>query len=41
MLYNNKSVTGDDAGENLKLIQKNMQEIGYEIVVDKGDYKEM
>ena len=41
MLYNNKSVTTDDAGENLKLIQKNMQEIGYEIVVDKGDYKEM
>lgn len=41
MLYNNKSVTADDAGENLKLIQKNMQEIGYEIVVDKGDYKEM
>ena len=37
MLYNNKSVTADDAGENLKLIQKNMQEIGYEIVVDKGD----
>ena len=32
-------ITGDDAGENLKLIQDNMNEIGYEVIIDKGDYK--
>lgn len=39
MLYDNKAITGDDAGENLKLIQGNMNEIGYEVIIDKGDYK--
>ena len=39
MLYDNKAITGDDAGENLKLIQDNMNEIGYEVIIDKGDYK--
>ena len=39
MLYDHKKITGDDAGENLKLIQDNMKEIGYEVVIDKGDYK--
>ena len=39
MLYDNKAITGDDAGENLKLIQDNINEIGYEVIIDKGDYK--
>ena len=25
--------------KNLKLIQDNMNEIGYEVIIDKGDYK--
>lgn len=39
MLYDNKAVTGEDAGENLKLIQNHMNDIGYELVVGRGDYK--
>lgn len=39
MLYDNKAVTGEDAGENLKLIQDHMNDIGYELVVGRGDYK--
>ncbi len=39
MLYDNKAITGDDAGESLRLLQKHMSEIGYELVVDRGDYQ--
>lgn len=39
MLYDNKAVTGEDAGENLKLIQDHMNDIGYKLVVGRGDYK--
>jgi len=40
MLYNNKAITGDDAGESLRILQGHMSEIGYELVVGRGDHKE-
>ncbi|WP_455544188.1 [FeFe] hydrogenase H-cluster radical SAM maturase HydE [Intestinibacter sp.] len=39
MLYDNKAISGEDAGENLKVLQDHMSDIGYEIVIDRGDYK--
>lgn len=38
MLYNNKVCTEAEAGEGLELLKKQMSEIGYEVVVDRGDY---
>lgn len=38
-LYNNKLSTGVESAEGLDLLKEKIQEIGYEIVVDKGDYK--
>ena len=40
MLYDNKAITGDDAGESLRVLQQHMSEIGYELVVGRGDYQE-
>lgn len=39
LLYDNKAINGEDAGENLKALQDHMSEIGYEIVIDRGDYR--
>lgn len=39
LLYDNKAISGEDAGENLRVLQEHMSEIGYEIVIDKGDYR--
>ncbi|MDY4574488.1 MAG: [FeFe] hydrogenase H-cluster radical SAM maturase HydE [Intestinibacter sp.] len=39
LLYDNKAISGEDAGENLRVLQDHMSEIGYEIVVDRGDYR--
>lgn len=39
MLYDNKAVTGDDAAESLNILREHMREIGYRVVVDRGDYK--
>lgn len=40
MLYDNKAVTGDDAGESLRILREHMVEIGYELVIGRGDYQE-
>ena len=39
MLYNNKIGTGEEAAEGLEQLKRRMEEIGYEIVVDRGDIK--
>ncbi len=38
-LYNNKKNTNQEAAENINLLKKELNKIGYEIVVDRGDYK--
>ena len=38
MLYDNKICTGDEAAECRKCLEKRMNCIGYEIVVDRGDF---
>lgn len=39
MLYNNKLNTGAESAEGLDALRENMQTIGYNIVVDRGDCK--
>lgn len=39
MLYDNKLCTGDEAAESLNSLKKRMKSIGYNVVVDRGDYK--
>ena len=41
MLYDGKISTGDEAAESLEHLKKSMKKIGYEVVVDRGDYKEI
>ena len=36
-LYNNKAHTGTEAAEHLNLLGAEMQTIGYNVVVDRGD----
>lgn len=38
-LYDNKIHTGDEAAECCSCLKKRMEEIGYQVVVDRGDYK--
>jgi len=40
-LYDNKICTGEEAAECLFCLQGRMKKIGYELVVDRGDYREM
>lgn len=40
LLYDNKICTGDEAAECRFCMEKRMKSIGYEVVVDRGDYKE-
>lgn len=40
MLYDNKAITGDDAAESLNVLRRHLDEIGYHLVVSRGDYKE-
>ena len=40
MLYDNKICTGDEAAECVECLKNRLKTIGYEIVVDRGDYKE-
>ncbi len=40
MLYDNKLSTGDEAAESLNNLKSRMKNIGYEVVTDRGDYKE-
>jgi biotin synthase len=41
LLYDNKLCTGDEAAECRNCLSLRMKNIGYEVVVDKGDCKEM
>lgn len=41
MLYDNKAINDDDAGENLNILQEHMKKIGYEVVINKGDFKKV
>lgn len=38
-LYNNKLSSGAESALNKKILEEKMQNIGYEIVTDKGDFK--
>ncbi len=38
-LYDNKICTGEEAAECINCLKERMQKIGYEIVVDRGDYR--
>ena len=40
MLYDGKICTGEEAAECRSCIEKRMANIGYHVVVDRGDYKE-
>lgn len=40
MLYDNKAITGDDAAESLNVLQNHLDQIGYSLVISRGDYKE-
>lgn len=40
-LYHNKLSSGPEASENYYALQDRMRKIGYELVVDRGDYKLM
>ena len=39
-LYDNKICTGDEAAECRACLSRRMEQIGYELVTDRGDYKE-
>lgn len=39
MLYNNKISTGDEAAEAVNNLAESMKKIGYEVVTDRGDFK--
>lgn len=40
-LYDNKICTGDEAAECRSCLERRMAKIGYQLVVDRGDFKEM
>ena len=40
-LYDNKICTGDEAAECIRCLSARMRSIGYEIVTDRGDYKDI
>ena len=40
MLYDNKLSSDLEAAENLKELKKQIKSIGYNIVIERGDYKE-
>lgn len=37
MIYDNKAATGEEAAESLQQLKKRMSEIGYQVVVSRGD----
>lgn len=39
MLYENKICTGEEAAESIMALQDRMKKIGYEVVVDRGDFR--
>ena len=40
-LYENKICTGEESAQCMQCIRNRMKQIGYEIVVDRGDYPEL
>ena len=40
LLYDNKLCSGSEAAESLALLRAELAEAGYQIAVDRGDYKE-
>lgn len=38
-LYDNKICTNEEAAESCQLLKKRIEAVGYEIVIDRGDYK--
>lgn len=40
MLYDNKIATGQESAQCVSELSNRMKDIGYEVVTDKGDYKE-
>ena len=40
LLYDNKICTGEDSGECRDCLSNRLKTIGYEITIDRGDYKE-
>ena len=38
MLYDNKPINSDDAAESIEALKKYVAGIGYEIIIDRGDY---
>jgi len=40
LLYDNKISTGDEAAESLNNLKRRIERIGYNIVIDRGDFKE-
>ncbi len=41
MLYDNKIATGEESAQSIKLLKEKMTSIGYKIVTDRGDRKEI
>ena len=41
MLYDNKIATGEESAQSIKLLKEKMTSIGYRIVTDRGDRKEI
>ncbi|MGI6751728.1 MAG: [FeFe] hydrogenase H-cluster radical SAM maturase HydE [Anaerovoracaceae bacterium] len=39
MLYDNKISTDEESAQGIQLLKKRLSKIGYEIVVDRGDYR--
>lgn len=39
LLYDNKASSGDEAAESLRALRENLAAAGYEVVIDRGDYK--
>ena len=39
MLYNDKIATGEEAAEGVENLKQRMEQIGYQVVVARGDYK--
>ena len=40
LLYDNKASSGDEAAESLRALREHLAAAGYEVVIDRGDYKE-
>lgn len=40
LLYDNKAFVGDDAAESVEILKEHMAQIGYQVVIERGDYQE-